>query len=53
MLFGIAFSLTNASYQFFENDWILINNGLCFRDNILYNSMVLNFKSIIYIDWNH
>ena len=40
MFFVIEFLLTITFYQFLKNDWIFINHGLFFRENILYISSV-------------
>ena len=43
MLFVKELFFTVASYQFFENEWIAINHGFLFEDNVLYNSTISNF----------
>ena len=37
------YSLLSLLTNFLKNDWILINHGLFFGENILYNSTVSNF----------
>ena len=34
--FAIDFFRTIGTYQFLKNDWIFINHGLFFKQNIIY-----------------
>ena len=45
MFFVIEFSFTIAYYQFLKNNWIFINYGLFFKEDIPYSSNASNLEN--------